>query len=93
MNNGIIEGLTNILGKEDRGIIFQLTDEETDQVKMFIGLRNYDNVNELKILRNYLVLVLSKELQNPNKFRLCQMFMTVITSLIDDKIYNLGGQI
>ena len=56
MKNYLIESLTSILGEEDRGIMFNLTTEEERKVRELIDIDLYNTVDELRILRNYLVI-------------------------------------
>lgn len=94
INADVIEGLKEILGDEYRGIIFSLTDEEESKVREFIGIDNYNTVDELRALRNYLVLTVSEEIKKDIcKNDYLHTYVTVFTSMIDNKIFRLGGEV
>lgn len=94
MKNYLIESLISILGEEDRGIMFNLTTEEERKVREFIDIDLYNTVDELRILRNYLVMIISNMVKdNQNKIRAYHTYITVITSMIDIKIFELGGEV
>ena len=94
MKDYLISEMVKIIGEEDRGIIFSLTTEEESKIKELIDIDSYNNVVELRNLRNYLVMTLYSFIkEDNNNFRASNTYLTIITSIIDKKIFNLGGEV
>lgn len=94
MKDYLINEMVKIIGEEDRGIIFSLTTEEESKIKELIDIDSYNNVAELRNLRNYLVMTLYSSIKEDNSnFRAYNTYLTIITSMIDKKIFNLGGEV
>ena len=90
MEKYFLDKMVEILGEEDRGVIFSLAPDKIDEIETLIDLNKFNTKEELQVLRNYLVMVLSKAIVNEqNKIRPYHNFITTITHLIDHKIFNI----
>lgn len=97
MREEFLNKARKILKDCEGGIIFSLTEEERNEMIKLIDLDEYKHEFELRILRNYLVLIISNDniqtTDNSSRIIENQKIMTVVTNLIDDKIFKLGGQV
>ena len=90
MGKYFLDKMVEILGEEDRGVIFSLAPDNIDEIETLIDLNKFNTKEELQVLRNYLVMVLSKAIVNEqNKIRPYHNFITIVTHLIDHKIFNI----
>lgn len=92
MREEFLNKAREILKDCEGGIIFTLTKEEEENMKQLINLDEYKHEFEFRILRNYLVLLISNDnIQTNDNDRIItnQKIMTVVTNLIDNEIYKL----
>lgn len=83
-----------ILKDNEGGIIFSLTEEEKKGIEELIEIDTYNTENELRILRNYLVLAISRDFKEDySNAKENRMLLAVVTNMIDNKIFKLGGQV
>ena len=98
MRDKIIEDLLGLVNLTGRYVIFNLTKEEEDLITEYLQVEDY-NVPELKVLRNMLVIAISHQIQEAvelddvSKVQLLSSWLTVTTSIIDNQIFNKGGQV
>lgn len=92
--NLILEKAYEILKDVEDDIIINLTNEQENQIKDLIELDNYDKKHELRILRNYLVLIASKNCKEDlSNFKENRIFITVVTGMIDNKLFKMGCEV
>lgn len=83
-----------VLKDNEGGIIFSLTEEEKKGIEELIEIDTYNTENELRILRNYLVLAISRDFKEDySNAKENRMLLAVVTNMIDNKIFKLGGQV
>ena len=94
MKNYLISEMTKIIGDKDMGIIFSLTAEEESKIKELIDIDSYNDIAKLRVLRNYLVINLYNFIkENEDGFKIYNTCLTIITTIIDRKIFDLGGEV
>lgn len=94
MRNHLYEELKEILGEESLGIAYSLRDRQVNQIKILLDIPFYHNVEEFRILRNYVVLALSPSDMDRPEVRMQKMsFMSLVTTIIDEHIYSYGGAV
>ena len=95
MRKQLVEQLKVLLAvKEDEGLIYSLTDEERDELIEFLNINDCDNAMELRILRNYYVKTLADAFHiDSMDYKLYSKSMAIITSIIDKKILEMGGEL
>lgn len=82
-----------IEGVED-DIVISLTEEQENNIKTLINLDNYNTEIELRILRNYLVMMISSlNKDNYDNYDKNRILITVITGMIDKKLFSLGVEV
>lgn len=82
-----------IEGVED-DIVISLTEEQENNIKTLINLDNYNTEIELRILRNYLVMMISSlNKDNYDNYGKNRILITVITGMIDKKLFSLGVEV
>lgn len=95
MTQNLISKALEILkdvNKED--VMYNLSEDETKAIKELIELDKYDKEHELRILRNYIVLALHKDFKEDcSNLKENQMLITILTSMIDNKIWSVGGAV
>lgn len=78
--------------KED--IIYRISEDQTKEIEQLIELDKYDKEHELRILRNYIVLTLSKNYKDDySNLRENQMLITILTGMIDKKLFGIGAEV
>lgn len=83
-----------ILKDNEGGIIFSLTDEERKGIVELIELDEYNQEHELRILRNYLVLAISRDFKEDySNMKENRMLLAVVTNMIDDKLFKIGARV
>lgn len=83
-----------ILKDNEGGIIFSLTEEERKGIVELIELDDYKEEHELRILRNFLVLAISRDFKEDySNAKENRTLLAVVTSMIDDKILKVGGRV
>ena len=82
-----------IEGVED-DIVISLTEEQENNIKTLINLDNCNTEIELRILRNYLVMMISSlNKDNYDNYGKNRILITVITGMIDKKLFSLGVEV
>ena len=82
-----------IEGVED-DIVISLTEEQENNIKTLINLDNCNTEIELRILRNYLVMTISSlNKDNYDNYGKNRILTTVITGMIDKKLFSLGVEV
>lgn len=75
-------------------IVISLTEEQENNIKTLINLDNYNTEIELRILRNYLVMMISSlNKDNYDNYGKNRILITVITGMIDKKLFSLGVEV
>lgn len=75
-------------------IVISLTEEQENNIKTLINLGNYNTETELRILRNYLVMMISSlNKDNYDNYGKNRILITVITGMIDKKLFSLGVEV
>lgn len=75
-------------------IVISLTEEQENNIKTLINLDNYNTEIELRILRNYLVMMISSlNKDNYDNYGKNRVLITVITGMIDKKLFSLGVEV
>lgn len=78
--------------KED--IIYRISEDQTKKIEQLIELDKYDKEHELRILRNYIVLALSKNYKDDySNLRENQMLIAILTGMIDKKLFGIGAEV
>lgn len=83
-----------ILKDNEGGIIFSLTEEEEKGIRELIELDEYNQEHELRILRNYLVLAISRDCKEDySNMKENRMLLAVVTNMIDNKLFKIGARV
>ena len=94
MRNHLYEELKQILGEDRLSIAYVLKDRQVNQIKTLLDFPAYHNVEEFRILRNYVVLALSpSDIDSPETVLQKMSYMSAITTIIDEQIYSYGGAV
>lgn len=87
------QAYTYIKDVED-DIVISLTEEQENNIKTLINLDNYSTEIELRILRNYLVMMISSlNKNNYDNYGKNRILITIITGMIDKKLFSLGVEV
>ena len=91
MKKDFLEKGYEIIKNVEGGIIFSLTKEEEEGLLKLIELDDYNEEHELRILRNFIVLAISKDCKDDySNFKENRILLTALTSLIDNKLFRNG---
>lgn len=95
LKNYLYENLDRILKGKCDDVIYDLNKEDIQALNNLLDLDRFKSVKELRPFRDCIVIILTMDIEKDNiELRKNKMnYMSVVTSLIDDKIYNLGGEV
>lgn len=94
MKDLFLEKAYNIIKDVQDDLIIQLSKEQEDSIKDLINLNDYNSEMELRALRNYLVMMISSlNKDNYNNFGKNRMLITIITGMIDNKLFRKGCEV
>lgn len=94
MKNLILSEAYELIKNVEYDIIMSIPKEVEEAVKNFINLDDYNTEAELRALRNYLVMIISKSYKDDySNLRQNQTLITIITSMIDNKLFRIGAEV
>lgn len=94
MKTYLYEELDKILKGKCDDIIFKGDDNDINKIKSLLNMDKFNRVDTLRILRNWVVLTLASTDDEPIEIAYTSSkYISLVTSIIDNEIYRLSGQV